>query len=153
VETTGRFKAGHAFVSFLLAFTTIITANVLLATNAVRTFPGLETDSPYVASQTFDKRRAAQEALGWTVDVKTEGGLLILDIRDAAGKPVVARSVEALVGRATHVKDDVTPEFHFDGSGYVARQGFGYGKWEIRMKAVARDGTPFEQTLEFFVPK
>ena len=87
------------------------------------------------------------------MSAEAKGGLLILDIRTPDGKPVVARSVEALVGRATHVKDDRTPEFHFDGSAYVARETFDFGKWEVRMKAVARDGTPFEQTLEFFIPK
>ena len=60
-------KGRHVAMIFGGAFTVIIGVNVALAVNAVRTFPGLETKNSYVASQTFDDRRAAQEALGWTV--------------------------------------------------------------------------------------
>ena len=52
---------------FVAAFGVIIGVNLVLALSAVRTFPGLEVKNSYVASQTFDERRAAQEALGWTV--------------------------------------------------------------------------------------
>ncbi len=45
------------------AFGTIIAVNVFMAYKAVSTFPGLEVANSYVASQTFDADRAAQEAL------------------------------------------------------------------------------------------
>jgi hypothetical protein len=44
----------------------IISVNLLLAFKAVSTFPGLEVKNSYVASQGFNDRKAAQEALGWT---------------------------------------------------------------------------------------
>ncbi|MBV2360293.1 FixH family protein [Thalassococcus sp. CAU 1522] len=142
-----KFTGWHALMIFGGAFAIIISVNIALAVSAVRTFPGLETKNSYVASQTFDTRRAAQEALGWTVEARATGGLLILSITDDAGRPVQAGTLQAVLGRATHVKDDREPDFAFDGRAYVARESLAPGNWNIRMKATALDGTPFEQRV------
>lgn len=142
-KLTGR----GVFAIFATGFAIIITVNLALAYNAVRTFPGLEVKNSYVASQEFDKRRDAQVALGWDVTARSKDGLVMLDIRDAAGKPVQVAQLNATVGRATHVKDDMTPEFSFDGSSYVGRATLGEGNWNVRMKAVAIDGTVFSQRV------
>jgi nitrogen fixation protein FixH len=55
--------------------------------------------------------------------------------------------LEATLGRATHVKDDVRPEFVFDGNAYVAPVELEPGNWNIRMKAIAEDGTEFTQRV------
>ena len=60
-QLTGR----HVLAIAVASFGVIIGVNVLLAVNAVSTFPGLEVENSYVASQTFDVERKAQEALGW----------------------------------------------------------------------------------------
>ncbi|MDC0739136.1 FixH family protein [Cognatishimia sp. SS12] len=142
-----KFTGWHAAIIFCSAFTIIIGVNLVLAFSAVRTFPGIEVKNSYVASQTFDARRDAQTALGWEVNAKAEGGLVILSITDANGQPVQVGSLDAVVGRATHVKDDLAPEFVFDGHAYVARAELGEGNWNIRMTAVALNGTPFEQRV------
>ncbi|MGR3616207.1 MAG: FixH family protein [Paracoccaceae bacterium] len=142
-EFTGR----HALMLFVGAFSIIIIVNLALAYNAVRTFPGLEVKNSYVASQNFDKKRDAQQALGWQVSAKATGGLVILDIRDATGTPIKVAKLEATLGRATHVRDDVSPAFQFDGRSYVAPLELRDGNWNIRMKAIAHDGTPFEQRV------
>lgn len=142
-----QFTGRHAAMIFVGAFGVIISVNLLLAFSAVRTFPGLEVKNSYVASQTFDDRKAQQEALGWQVAAKATGGLLILSIQDAAGRPVEVSNLDAVLGRATHVKDDITPDFQFDGAAYVAPVELAAGNWNIRMKASAADGTPFEQRV------
>lgn len=142
-----QFTGRHAALIFVSAFAVIIGVNLVLAFSAVKTFPGLEVKNSYVASQTFDDRKLAQETLGWQVQAQAKGGLILLSILDAEGRAVEAKSLEAIVGRATHVKDDLTPEFLFDGRTYVARAEMGEGNWNIRMKAVAFDGTPFEQRV------
>ncbi|MEL7345657.1 MAG: FixH family protein, partial [Pseudomonadota bacterium] len=43
----------HVFGMFALAFGIIISVNMTLAFQAVRTFPGLEVKNSYVASQAF----------------------------------------------------------------------------------------------------
>lgn len=141
----------HALGIFGGAFAVIIGVNIALAYSAVKTFPGLETKNSYVASQTFDIRRAAQENLGWTVDVTAREGEIVLSITDENGKPVQAGRLEAVLGRATSVKDDIAPEFAYNGKAYIAREALGPGKWVVRMKANALDGTEFQQRLTVHV--
>ncbi len=144
---TGRRITGrHVLVGFVAAFGVIISVNLVLAWSAVKTFPGLEVKNSYVASQQFDARRAAQEALDWTVRADHADGQLRLSITDPSG-PVQVRSLEAIVGRATHVYDDQTPDFTFDGQAYVAPVTLGDGNWNIRMTAKAENGTEFMQRV------
>ena len=137
----------HVFFGFAAAFAVIIGVNLVLAYSAIKTFPGLEVKNSYVASQTFNERKAAQEGLGWEVSAHHKGGLLTLAIIDPKGLPVEVADLKATVGRATHVKDDVTPDFRFDGSAYVAPVDLGDGNWNIRMIALADDGTEFKQRV------
>lgn len=142
-QLTGR----HVLFIFLGAFGTIIAVNLFLAFSAVRTFPGLEVKNSYIASQEFNERKAAQEALGWQVRATHGGGVLRLAITDAQGQPVRVASLEATVGRATHVAEDQTPDFRFDGQGYVAPVTLAPGNWNIRMVARAEDGSAFQQRV------
>lgn len=146
-----KFTGRHALMVFVGAFGIIIAVNLGLAYNAVATFPGLEVKNSYVASQQFDAKREAQEALGWTVDAKATGGLVILAITDQTGAPVQVTNLDATLGRPTHVKDDMRPDFRFDGTAYVAPAELAGGNWNIRMKARAADGTAFEQRVVFYV--
>ena len=148
-----EFTGKHALMVFGGAFTIIISVNVALAVNAVRTFPGLETKNSYVASQEFDAKRDAQTALGWTVRADAVDGEVVLKITDKVGRNVQVAQLDAVLGRATHIKDDVAPEFRFNGSAYVARAELEPGNWNIRMKATAIDGTPFEQRVVLHVQR
>jgi nitrogen fixation protein FixH len=140
----------HVLIGFVTAFGIIIAVNFTLAYNAVATFPGLEVKNTYVASQEFDEKRAAQEALGWTIEADHRDGQVILSITDANG-PVQVQSLTATLGRATTVADDLSPDFTFDGTAYVAPVQLRDGNWNIRMVAVAQDGTPFEQRVVLHV--
>ena len=145
------FTGWHMLAVFGGCFAVIISVNLALAYSAVKTFPGLETKNSYVASQSFDARRAEQQSLGWEVYAEARGGLLILSIKDSEGRPVQAGSLDAVLGRATHVQDDRSPEFAFDGRAYVARETLAPGNWNIRMKATSLDGVPFEQRVVLHV--
>lgn len=146
-EFTGR----HALMLFVGAFGVIIAVNIALAYSAVHTFPGLEVKNSYVASQEFDDRRTAQEALGWTVRADATGGLVTLAITSEFGNPVEVAELQATIGRATHVRDDIAPNFRFDGHAYVAPAELGPGKWDVRIKAKAHDGTEFIQRIVLHV--
>jgi nitrogen fixation protein FixH len=148
-QLTGR----HVLMIFCGAFGVIISVNLLLAYSAVSTFPGLEVKNSYVASQQFDERKAAQEALGWTVRADAAEGQVILRITDNDGNPVRVGALEAVVGRATHVADDMRPEFIFDGAAYVAPITLADGNWNIRMTAQAENGTPFAQRVVLHVKR
>ena len=144
---------GPKFFAIIASFfVVIITVNVYLAVSAVRTFPGLEVKNSYVASQTFDAEKAAQLALGWDVGaVVHKDGELVLSITDKDGNPVEVQSVTGIFGRATNVRDDQTPEFVFDGSVYRAPVTTAAGNWDLRLEAVAQDGTRFHQRIVVIV--
>ena len=144
---TGR----KVFLITATAFAIIIGVNLTLAWQAVSTFPGLEVKNSYVASQSFDADRAAQEALGWTVQANLAEGELVVAISDDAGLPIRAEAFDAVVGRATHVADDRRPEFAFSGGAYRAPMTLGDGNWNIRLEARADDGTVFRQRVVLHV--
>lgn len=149
--TERKFTGRHALAVFVGAFGIIIAVNIALAYSAISTFPGLEVKNSYVASQEFNTRRAEQVALGWSVDVKHTGGLVIMAITGPDGKPVRAAKIDATIGRATERQDDFTPAFEFDGAAYVAPAELRPGKWDLRLKALAGNGSEFTQRLVFFV--
>ncbi len=151
--TERRFTGRHMAMIFIGSFTVIIAVNLTLAWNAVATFPGLEVKNSYVASQEFDVRREAQESLGWQVSARAANGVLTLSITDKQGAPVQVSDLDAVLGRATHVKDDVVPDFSFNGQAYVADASLEPGNWNIRMSAVAQDGTEFHQRVVLRVEK
>jgi len=136
----------HVLTLFGLGFSIIISVNLTLAYNAIATFPGIEVKNSYVASQSFDRDRAAQNALGWDVAATLHGDTLRLTIADAAG-PVRPKSAEAVFGRATSVAADQTPVFAYDGTAFVAPVVAGPGNWNLRLQAVAADGTLFKQRI------
>ena len=74
-------------------------------------------------------------------------GRVILSITDSAGAPVEVAKLSAVLGRATQIKDDLEPEFEFDGVNYVAPVELGPGNWNIRMNARATNGTEFRQRV------
>jgi nitrogen fixation protein FixH len=144
--TERRLTGYHVLFGFVAAFGVIITVNLLLAYNAVKTFPGLEVKNTYVASQQFNARKAEQVALGWEIDADLKDGQLILSIVDADG-PVEVQSITATLGRATTVADDMSPDLKFNGTAYVAPVDLRAGNWNIRILAVAPDGTAFQQRV------
>ena len=139
------------FAIFSSFFIVIIGVNLVLAFQAVATFPGLEVRNSYVASQTFDDDRAAQLALGWQVEAVVHQGELQLGIIGPDGAPVPVTDLAATFGRATSVRDDQSPAFRFDGRLYRAPVVTAPGNWNLRMTATAPDGTRFQQRLVVLV--
>ena len=80
-----------------------------------------------------------------------ENGRVRLAITDAAGRPVEAASMQVLIGRPTSARDDVTPAFAFVGGIYEAPVDLAPGLWMLKLKAVAQDGTLFEQRFDLRV--
>lgn len=142
-EWTGK----HVLAVFVLAFGVIISVNLVLAFKAVGTFPGAEVRNSYVASQTFDADRVAQEALGWDVSAAVQGQTLRLKITNEKGYPVQPVITSALFGRATHTREDQNLDLRWTGTEFEAPVKAGEGNWNLRMTAQANDGTNFRQRL------
>lgn len=148
-EITGR----KVFVFTSSAFGVIIGVNLIMAYQAISTFPGLEVQSSYVASQSFDAERAAQAALGLTL---TQGydpvlGQISLRFSDAQGAPVQMNDLQVMVGRSTAARDDFTANFAYQAGAYVAGAALEQGKWVLHVQAHAADGTLFRQRLDLWV--
>jgi nitrogen fixation protein FixH len=146
-ELTGR----HVLAITVSAFAVIIAVNLTLAYQAVNTFPGLEVKNSYVASQGFNGRKAAQEALGWKLAPTYKDGRIDLAFTDRDGVPVQVAKLEVLVGRTTTTAHDAWPEFSLMGDVYSAPLELARGKWMVKVTAEDPDGTLFEQRTELFV--
>ncbi len=144
-------KGWHVAAMFCFGFGIIIAVNLTLAFNAVSTFPGLEVANSYVASQQFETRRNAQEALGWTAEAAYTDGAFELRLLDAQALPAAVSEIDVIVGRTTHVASDVAPDLTFAENAWRAPMDLGAGHWQVRLSAVAPDGTLFEQRIPLFV--
>ncbi|QFT63263.1 FixH family protein [Roseivivax sp. THAF30] len=146
--TTHTMSGRKVFAMFAAGFSIIISVNIALAVNAVRTFPGLEVDNSYVASQAFDEKRAAQEALGWTIEARYDGTALRIDMTDMAGNPLAPEDLAVRVGRPTMEAQDL------DGRaavGHAMPVHLEPGRWRIDVSATAPDGTPVEKRILLWV--
>jgi nitrogen fixation protein FixH len=146
-ELTGK----HVLAITVSAFAVIIGVNVLLAVKAVSTFPGLEVDNSYVASQGFNTRKAAQEALGWSMTPAYDQGRMTLAFTGPDGLAVAVDDLQVLVGRTTETTYDTFPVFTRDADLYVVDLPLAKGKWMVKVTARSIDGTLFEQRSELFV--
>jgi nitrogen fixation protein FixH len=147
-ELTGR----HVFLITAGAFAVIIGVNLVLAWQAVATFPGIEVRNGYVASQRFEADRRAQQALGWTAETRMEDGVLSVTFTGADGNPATVAQVEGLLGRATTTTDDQTPGFVYVGAGrFEAPVDVARGQWVLHLSALAEDGTAFRQRVSLSV--
>ncbi|WP_296642867.1 FixH family protein [Roseinatronobacter sp.] len=151
-DSTGFRMTGPKVLAIMLtAFGTIIAVNLTLAYSAVSTFPGLEVKNSYVASQNFNEELAAQQALGWNVSADIAGDELVLSIIGPDGYPAQVATLDALLGAATHVRDDQRPDFVFLDGAFRAPVQIAPGNWNIRLRATAADGTLFQQRVVLHV--
>lgn len=147
-ELTGK----HVLGITVGAFSVIIGVNLVMAVKAVSTFPGLEVDNGYIASQTFDAERQAQQALGWTLVHGYAEGALSIDIRKGdAVAPVTG--LEVLLGRTTEANEDSKPVFALKDGVWMSDVVLDPGKWMMMVRATAPDGTVFRQRLDLFVER
>ena len=135
------------------AFAVIIAVNLLLAYKAIATFPGLEVENSYVASQTWDAEKKAQDLLGWQLapSYDPDAQTLNLTFTDAAGGAVQVARLDVLVGRTTEAKDDLRPQFVDSMGTYSAKAPLAPGKWMMLVEAYAADGTLFRQRIDLMV--
>jgi len=146
-EFTGR----KMLMIMLAFFGVIISVNVYMAYSAVSTFPGLEVDNSYIASQQFNERAAAQRALGWTVEFTQEGDEVVLNLQDSDGAAVIPAAISATLGRPTFSGEDIALEFRLVGNEYRADADLASGPWRLFLDAVAQDGTLYKKRMHLVV--
>lgn len=148
------FTGKHMLAVTISFFGVIIAVNIGLAYKAVSTFPGLEVDDSYVASQTFDQEKTAQEALGWHLKQGYDHAKdqLRLEFTDSHGAPVTLKDVDVLVGRPTEAAQDQHPVMLQGADGaYVSASSLPKGKWMLQIRGHAQDGTLYQARTYFYV--
>lgn len=148
IKKTGKELTGRkVFAIIATGFSVIIGVNVTMAYSAISTFPGLVVKNGYIASQTFDREREAQEALGLQIAAGYAEGEVKIVIDSVAAIPVDVQELDVSVGRATHDRSDQELALVRSGGAFTAPVDLAPGAWVLRMNGVASDGTPFRQNL------
>jgi len=149
---TRQFTGRHFLMVMIAAFATIISANLTLAYFAVGSFPGLDVANTYVASQQFDQKRRAQEALGWQTQLTYDHAVLALQFKKADGTRATPKELVLKIGGAASGQQDQALNFHENDGIYAAPVTLGDGNWVVFIEAVADDGTQFSERRMVPVP-
>lgn len=149
------FTGWHMLLVMVLFFGTIISVNVFMAWNAVRTWSGLVVPNTYVASQQFNgkveeaKRLAASGIEG---DIVIKDGRIVYHVVDAGGQPVVADEVSATFKRPVDEREDFTLSLVPSGAGrFAAERDVPAGQWVIDIATRHQGAKVFHQTLRTVV--
>jgi nitrogen fixation protein FixH len=142
-EVTGRFVL-LCVVGFFL---TIAAVNGVMIRFAVATFGGVETESSYKAGLAFKAETAAsaaQEQLGWKVDVRivprAEGARVHVGVRDAAGAPVPGLEIAVNAAHPADRRRDVPlPASEMTSGAFFASAPAGLGRRILTIE-FARNG-------------
>lgn len=147
-----KFTGWHFLLIICGAFGTVVTANLTLAYFALGSFPGLDVANTYVASQQFDAKRQAQQALGWTGTVSYQEGRIAVSLRGPDGTNPTPQTLRLRIGSATTNREDRTVIPQLANGLYVAAVPLTAGKKTVFIDAVAADGTAFSQRHSLVVP-
>ena len=142
-------KGYHVLAIAVACFAIVIGANLAMLFAATGSFPGLVVENSYVASQKWNARAAAQQALGWQASVAYEDGAILVRLTDADGAPVEGLELRGSVGRPTSASGDRALEFRGDGGGYTAPAELAPGRW--RVDFVTADGPDYRATARLVV--
>lgn len=146
------FTGAHMLAIMLLFFGTIISVNIVMATAAVSTFPGLNAKNSYVASQNYNfllQDAAEQEARGWTSGVAQQDGHLAFTLRNAENQAIGNLTVTALLARPVSTAYDTLVTLEREGDTYLSPEPLERGRWLIEIEARKDEELVWRQTRPF----
>ncbi len=130
----GRPLTGRTVLAIAVgAFAVILGANMALVVAATGSFPGLVVKNSYVASQGWNDRAGAAEALGWESRVGYGAGRLRVEVTDAEGRAVEGLALSALVGRPARAATDRRLVLAPSAGGYEAAVDLAPGRWRAHV--------------------
>lgn len=129
------------------AFGIIIAANLTLAYSAIQSFPGIEVKNGYIASQSFERERAAQELLGWNTEATYEKGVLSVAVLDRDGAVAPLQNTVIHLGRPTTAASVLEMAPASDMAGWTATISLAPGPWRVDIVGVSPEGDRFRQHL------
>ncbi len=147
------FTGRRVLVIALSAFGVIIAANATLVYFAASNFSGLVAENSYVASQDWTRTRAAEEALGWDLEVDAAPEALRLVARDSAGEPLTDVVIVGRIGRPADAHTDAPLELAAAGPGVWTAPPLGPGAWRIEVALADSEGHVFERAYRRLGPR
>lgn len=143
-------KGRHVLFIAVTAFGIIVAANMAMLFAATGSFPGLVVKNSYVASQGWNARTRAQQALGWNSEISYQDGYLIVGLSDADGEALSTLRLGAFVGRpGTDIHDqDLLLESTADG--YRVPAELAPGIWQVNV--TTRAGPVFSKMADLLIP-
>lgn len=153
--TTQTFKLTGRHVLAIVAgfFLTVIAANAIFITLAVKSFPGEQEKKSYLQGLAYNDRieaRAAQDALGWTAEIagaRLEDGAAEIDLffTSSSATPISTLKVSGVIGRPADDGDDHSLEFLAvePGRYRAVVDGMEPGAWRLAATATGERGETF----------
>lgn len=152
-EITAKPLSGRVVLCFILGgFGIILAANLTLAYFAFGSFPGLEVKNTYVASQSFDARRKAQESLGWKCDFDHHDHQFEIRIRDKANMPIKPEKISLRITAAAMASSEKYIPLTTTKDGYMAMHHLPSGNWIAHIEAISDQGIAFIERHRIIIP-
>ena len=151
-----KFTGKHVLIWLGCFFGAMFIANGFFVYYARTTWPGVVEQSPYQASQNYNKTLAeaeAQNQRSWHMDMQLKRSqseiFLVIIAKDKLNNPLNDLTIIANIGRPTTEVFDQELNLQADGNGiYRAKVAtLDPGMWRIKMEALQNDQVMF-QTLE-----
>ncbi|RMH53150.1 MAG: nitrogen fixation protein FixH [Alphaproteobacteria bacterium] len=146
---TGR----AVLVIALAAFGVVLAVNLTMAWLATSGFPGLVVPNSYVASQSWDRTRAAQQALGWRVAARLDGDALVVTVTGADGRPVRGLAVTADIARPAGRRGERVVTLTETPAGYRAAVALAPGNWAAEIRAAGPGDALWTGTARLWRPE
>jgi nitrogen fixation protein FixH len=159
--TPRRLEGRHVLMIFLGFFALILTANVTMATLAIRTFSGEDTKSAYVKGLAYNDtltRREQALAAGYRITAdaaRTPEGLVLVEaaatIPAGAPQPVV---VTATLRHPTNANLDRKADLTADGAGRFTASlaDVPVGNWDVKVTVSAEGNELVEARRRVWLP-
>ncbi|MCY4589537.1 MAG: FixH family protein [Alphaproteobacteria bacterium] len=152
-----RLTGRHVAWMFGLFFAVVCAVNLVFALVATGTWTGLVVPDSYVASQRYNavlRQAAEQQALGWDGRLRVSATGLDFTLTNRDGTPVPLGAVALRLERPVGTGEDTGGQMRIDGDRGVFGPPPGPGVWNVRVDAVAVDGTRFrlEQRISVDAP-
>jgi len=143
-----RVKGWHVLAGVVGFFSVVVAVDAAFMVQAIRTYPGEVSVTPYEDGLAYNKKIArleAQAQLGWTAAAEAAPGAVVVTFRDKAGAPVSGLSVTGGLQRPATETGRRALAFREEAAGRYVAPAIGVrGAWDLTAVARAGAGHSFE---------
>ena len=148
-DQPGQLTGWHVLIIFVLVFGIMLSVNILMVVQAIRTFPGEVNSQPYEAGLAYNhtlRQQASERALGWRAKVdhitaSSTGTVIAVQWLDAAGHPLSGAKVAGQIIRPATERQSHNLRFVEQSAGlYEAKVTAAGGAWDLSVTATDARG-------------